>query len=453
MSRIRLLTRASSLATATALLWPAGVAAHSLSGRVDSPLPLVAYLAGAATAVGLSFAFLALTDAGLPPAPQAVRLITVPRWARAALRGLGLLAWLWIVAQAVVGGVSDADVASLFLWTYGWVGLAIVSALIGPLWTWIDPFSTIHDLIAWTARRMGVSGWRPTRYPARLGMWPAVIGLAFFVWLELVAEILGGRVLGIVLVGYTLFTLAGMAQFGRDAWRSHAETFSVWFATLGRLAPLALDGSPERGRLRRRSFGSGLAESDWDTPRLVLVILATGGILYDGLSQTQPSFALFGVPSVLFGTGILIGFMGLLCAVVLGVTRLIGARAMGAGLLPVACGYLIAHYLTLLLIDGQRVVVVLSDPLQQGWDLFETAFYEPSIEWLPTSFIWAIQLGAVVGGHVVGAWAGHAAVQRHPSVHGRWGQLPLAVMMIGLTTATLWSLGQAIVFADNVPAA
>ena len=62
------------------------------------------------------------------------------------LRVIGLIGWTWIVAQAIAGGSSDAAVATLFLWVYGWVGLAIVCALIGPAWHFLDPFSTLHDL-------------------------------------------------------------------------------------------------------------------------------------------------------------------------------------------------------------------------------------------------------------------------------------------------------------------
>ena len=50
----------------------------------------------------------------------------------------------------------------------------------------------------------------------------------------------GPSTLFVVLVGYTAFTLAMMAQFGRDEWRSQGETFTVWFRLLGRLAPFAL---------------------------------------------------------------------------------------------------------------------------------------------------------------------------------------------------------------------
>ena len=50
--------------------------------------------------------------------------------------------------------------------------------------------------------------------------------------------------------------------------------------------------------------------------------------------------------------------------------RFVGRDATAAGFLPIAAGYLIAHYLTYLLIDGQHIVVAISDPLQRGWDLF-----------------------------------------------------------------------------------
>jgi hypothetical protein len=64
--------------------------------------------------------------------------------------------------------------------------------------------------------------------------------------------------------------------------------------------------------------------------------------------------------------------------------------------------------------------------------------------------VWTIQLAAVVGGHMLGAWAGHvvAALDAPPELAGRpltMRQVPLAVVMVALTTLTLWSLGQAIV--------
>lgn len=66
--------------------------------------------------------------------------------------------------------------------------------------------------------------------------------------------------------------------------------------------------------------------------------------------------------------------------------------------------------------------------------------------------VWTLQLVAVVGGHMVGAWAGHARIEaRAGAPRPRTGEIPLALVMVALTTLTLWSLGQAIVVdADAV---
>jgi hypothetical protein len=155
--------------------------------------------------------------------------------------------------------------------------------------------------------------------------------------------------------------------------------------------------------------------------------------------------------------------LGLAAALALGVARLVGLppmdrpaglAAVGAGLVPIAAGYITGHYLTSLLVDGQRIVIAVSDPLQQGWDLFGTAFSEPTSAFLAPGVVWAVQLAAIVGGHMLGAVAGHlAAVAGQtggfvtaPELRAlRWRQVPLAVLMVVLTVATLWSLGQAIV--------
>ncbi|MFL5768629.1 MAG: hypothetical protein ACJ765_00955, partial [Chloroflexota bacterium] len=155
-----------------------------------------------------------------------------------------------------------------------------------------------------------------------------------------------------------------------------------------------------------------------------------------------------GAPGVPIKTLQLIGFMGCLVLAALIVSRLVGVSATAAGLVPIAAGYLLAHYFTYLLIDGQRIVVAIADPLQPGGDLFNLgwAFFEPSSSWLPPGFVWTIQLAAVVGGHMLGAWAGHVVyMSRHSEGIGRRREVPLAVIMVALTTLTLWSLGQSLV--------
>ena len=133
---------------------------------------------------------------------------------------------------------------------------------------------------------------------------------------------------------------------------------------LGRLAPLAL--TTEAGVLRRRPFGSGLLEPGWRPADVVLIGLGTGSILFDGLSQTQIWFDLFRAPSSFVATFQLIAFMAVIVGAAFLAVRAVGGPATGAALAPIAVGYLVAHYLTFLLIDGQRIVVALADPFQQG---------------------------------------------------------------------------------------
>ena len=444
---------ASGLAAAIglALILPATVAAHALNPTYTSRLPLAVYVVGAATAVALSFAFVIVRDVRAAPPDLTSPGTLPPAWLRFGLRVIGLIGWLWIIGQGIAGGASDGEVATLFLWNYGWVGLAIVCAIIGPAWHFLDPFSTIHDMAAWVLARAHVQGWAPADYPERLGRWPGTIGFAVFVWLELVMQA-GPTLLFVVLVGYTAYTLAMMAQFGRDEWRARGETFTVWFRLLGRLAWFRL--VDEEGRVHRRSFGSGLLEPGWTGADVTLVAFGVSSIIFDGLSQTQAFFDVFGAPGVPIKTLILVAWLGLVVLLAFAVARTVGLGAVGAGLLPIALGYLIAHYLTYLLIDGQRILIAISDPFQKGWDLFGTAFWQPSGAWLPPGLIWTIQLAAVVGGHMLGAWGGHvvAAADAPPGIGVvalRRRQLPLAFVMVGLTTLTLWSLGQAILVTPS----
>jgi hypothetical protein len=455
MNRVRSIAAALAGLSLVALVAPAAVLAHTLNASYTSRLPLAVYLAGAAATVALSFIFVLVRDvrADRPDTSAPGRL--PPAWLRMLLRVLGLVAWTWIVVQGIAGGTSAAEVASLFLWVYGWVAVAAISALVGPIWHFLDPFSALFDIGAWVIRRIGVTPWDVATYPERLGRWPAVVGFLGVVWIELVLKA-GPNVLFIVLVGYTALTLAMMAQFGRDTWRSNAEVFRVWYGLLGRIAPYAL--TDEEGRIRRRPFFSGLLEPGWRLEDVVMAALGVGSILFDGLSQTQIFFTTFGLPGLPEETVIMGLFLGIIVAAALVVTRYVGIAATAAGLVPIALGYLIAHYFTYVAIDGQRIIIAISDPLQNGSDLFGTAFFEPSGAWLPPGLVWTIQLAAVVGGHMLGAWAGHvvAALDAPPELAGRpltVRQIPLAVVMVALTTLTLWSLGQSLVVTPPANAA
>jgi len=430
-----------------ALLVPGVALGHALSTTYQSRLPLAVYVVGAAATVALSFIFVLVRDvrAERPEPPRDGHL--PPAVVRHGLRALGLIAWSWIIAQGILGGSSDATVSTLFLWVYGWVGVAILSMAVGPVWHFLDPFSTLHDIGAAVLRRLGIRGWALADYPAALGRWPAVAGFVVIVWLELVVEA-GPQVLFIFVVAYTALSLALMAQFGRDQWRSEGDVFTVWFRMLGRIAPYAL--VDEDGRVVRRGFATGLLAPGFRIADVVFVAVAIASILFDGLSQIQVWYDTFGLPGVPVKTIQLLAFLGIVVVAAVLVTRAVGIAATCAGLVPIAAGYLIAHYLTYVLIDGQRIIIAVSDPFQQGWNLFGTAFYEISVGWLPPGLVWTVQLAAVVGGHMLGAWGGHvvAALEAPSGMSPRElrnRQIPLAIVMVALTTLTLWSLGQAMV--------
>ena len=65
-----------------------------------------------------------------------------------------------------------------------WVGLVPASLLFGPVVRAVSPVRTINLLL------VRVTGGDPAAglltYPARLGYWPAALGLFAFVWQELV---------------------------------------------------------------------------------------------------------------------------------------------------------------------------------------------------------------------------------------------------------------------------
>ena len=60
------LARAVGFAIALAAV-PATASAHTINEKYEAPLPLVAYVAGAALAVGMSFVFVSLRQQSNPP--------------------------------------------------------------------------------------------------------------------------------------------------------------------------------------------------------------------------------------------------------------------------------------------------------------------------------------------------------------------------------------------------
>ena len=247
-----------------ALAWPATVLAHSLNATYASRLPLAVYLAGAAATVALSFIFVLVRDVrATRPDPGRPEPCRRPPSASACVRPA---CWRGSGSWRRASSVAPATPTSRRCSCGSTAGSASASpsALIGPVWHFLDPFSTLHDLGAGLVRRLGMASWDTADVPGAPRSMAGGDRLRGRHLARARPPARAGRAVRRTRRLHA-FTLAMMAQFGRDTWRAHGEIFTVWFRLLGRLAPYAL--VDEDGRVRRRPFATGLLEPGWSTRR------------------------------------------------------------------------------------------------------------------------------------------------------------------------------------------
>ena len=101
--------------------------------------------------------------------------------------------------------------------------------------------------------------------------------------------------------------------------------------------------------------------------------------------------------------------------------RVVGVYA--ATLLPIAAGYLIAHYLTLVIQGVVWLPELLADPLLT---------VAPPLDWIPVSVVWYLSVGAIVIGHIVAVVLAHRIALRDSPLRPVLAGLPLVVLMVGV---------------------
>ena len=74
------------------------------------------------------------------------------------------------------------------------------------------------------------------------------------------------------------------------------------------------------------------------------------------------------------------------------------AQRFAFTLVPIAIGYHLAHYLVFLLVQGQYIIPLISDPFGWGWDLFGTAGYRVDIAVIGARFAWYTAVVAILVG-------------------------------------------------------
>lgn len=484
VSRLALPAAAAVLITsaATALLPGSAFAHATLIEREDLPLPEWLFIYGALVVVVVSFVGLLLGWhkprleglASRPIAPRLSALLLNP--ATEALCGaIGVALTILVVWTGLDGtGAPDRNFSVTFVTVTFGLGLGLVSVLFGDVFRAFNPWRAVGRF---ASGGFGlIAGQRtpaPLDYPEWLGRWPAAIGLAGFLFLELVWGQTGFGLIGleprdvaIATLVYTAITFTAMALFGTERWIDRGEAFSGYFAMFASLSPL----EAREGQLRLRWPLSG--STRWAIPAgsLALVIVSIGGTTFDGAQEGVLKDAI----NSLFG-GLQDGGLGpvgalrtantvYLLASLLAVGAIfftgvrgmrIVARTRGASQLgrdfahafiPIALAYLVAHYFSYFVyLEQAQFSFLLSDPFGDGSNLFGTTDSGIDYGVISGGLIQWVQFGAIVAGHVVALVLGH---DRALSIWGdtrdaAWSQVWMLVMMMLFSVLGLYLLSQA----------
>ena len=434
------------------------VLAHGLTGRADLPIP--SWLFGWAASVVLVVSFVALATLWREPRLERSGerpLFRIPRWVDLVCGAVGVAVFALVVYAGLAGTQNpDQNLAPNFVYVHFWVGFVVVSMLFGDVFRAFNPWLAIGRAAGWAAGRAGIRSPVRRPYPQWLGRWPAVATLVAFALVELVYdEGADPSVVGKLALVFMAAQLAAMALFGVRQWADNGDGFSVYFNLFARLSPFVR----RDGVLHLRRPLTGAPGMPVVAGSVALVCVAIGITTFDGFSNgsiwadVQPDLA-DALGRVEFadtlGLALSIGAISLLLW--LGVR---GMQSVGGGhstrelaarfahtLVPIALAYAIAHYFSLLVIKGQTIGYLASDPLGKGSDLFGTADWTVNQAVLSGETIWFVQVAALIVGHVAGLVLAHdraLGVYKRTSEATR-SQYWMLVVMVGLTSLGLWLL-------------
>jgi hypothetical protein len=468
-TRCRLIAPALGVLTIAALLSPAAAQAHGIVGRADLPIPV--WLFSWAAAIVLVVSFVALSVLWTRPRLQRERRVRLFRVPLPIVRLVNLLA-VAVFALVLYSGFAGTQVWSAnfsvtFIYVIFWVGLPVASVLLGDVFVALSPWRSCARAIRWAGGQVAPRAFArpPLRYPERLGQWPAVAVLIAFAWLELVyVRRDSPSLLAALSLGYFLAMLVGMLLFGVERWAERADGFGAYFNLLSRMSALCAD---ERDVIYRRRLLSGLTGLPIRPGTVALVCTLIGTTTFDGLSndvvwrklepELQSGFGNLGLHQT--PATELAYTVGLLAcvALVIGVYELAirGVRSVSSRygiaelshsfahtLVPIGFAYVLAHYFSLLIWQGQAIGYLASDPLGNGANLFGTSSYQIDYAVISYAAIWYVQVTALVAGHVGGLTLAHdraISIYRNAQEAVR-SQYWMLTVMVAFTSFGLWLL-------------
>jgi len=432
--------------------------AHGVGTRSDLPLPTPLAAIGAGLVVLVSFGVLAVLwrrprlnrDAGIP-LPRRLSKVADASVTRIVLQTVTLALALLV---CVIGFLGPADLmrnlAPWVLFVTFWVGLVPASLLFGPVWRVLNPLRLTHAALAAMLRVDPERGVR--RLPERVGYWPAAASLACFGWFELIYPRHAAPLPTATFITlYAAVHTSAAVIFGRR-WFERGDGFEVYSTLLGTLAPLGRRHRDRAVVLRNPLHGM---EAMPGGPGLIGVVVAlVGTTVYDGLSSTIWWWRTLPPGRLASNAGLVCSMLLIALVFLLGTRSLTTPRIATTGpgtvsagprpgafahtLVPIAAGYALAHYFSLLVFDGQQTFILASDPFASGLDLLGTAGGSINYSVVSTSTIAAVQVTAIVVGHLVAAVGAHdRAVRLLPGNTAVRTQFPLVAAMVALTMGAI----------------
>lgn len=415
--------------------------AHGSGEASAFPVDITYALIGGSWALAISFLVLAFAWKTPKLSPDK-HWATLPRLTRVAdsrvLREtLGALGVALTVAALVVGVAHRGEhdnplVGTFFIWL--WVGLIPASLLFGPIGRYLSPVRTLHR---WVCAALGRS---PSdalfAYPKALGRWPAALGMFAFVWLELAFGEPGFTAVFWWCIAYLVITAAAGAVFG-EAWFAQAEPFEMYSVVVATLSPLGRDRASRRLVLRNPLNGLPTYRAGPGAVAVIAVLM--GSTAFDAWSAAYGLHDAAARTGALFGFVVAVGFSFALATMATGGVsrerRLAIPGKMAHTLIPIAVGYLVAHYAKYFVEDGQETahqwLHALSIDAPPGWTPFTDHPTIPSV----------LAVAAIIVGHLLAVVSAHdAALRILPKRHHLTGQLALMLMMVGYTFAGLYLL-------------
>jgi hypothetical protein len=300
----------------------------------------------------------------------------------------------------------DSSAASFVYWfvlVVFWVGLPIACLVLG------DVVRAVHPFVVPVALLGRVSGRERGPGPT----WSASAFLAAWSWYLLAYHEPGPRSLGLLLIAYAGFAVAGGLWWGRG-WLRTGEAFGALSAAVGRTGL--------RGRARLAPV-AGAA---------LLMLVWVGSTAFDGFTSRPFWLDVLGTSRgwtrTLINTAGLVWITAIAGGAFLLVSRVAergqrdadqGRRLtepLGWALVPLAAGWFVGHDLTFLLVEGQNAIALASDPLGRGWDLFGTITYTIDYSIVTDSWVPWVQLACIAVGHIASVVLLHElALERLPA--------------------------------------